>query len=540
MDTAQARKERGAFYTPPTLTQFMTRWAVRHPGARVLEPSCGDAAFLVAAQQHGAALGGAPLALFGYEIFEPAAQSAWAQLGGKATIRTADFFEIPATGDFDVVLGNPPYIRYQRFAGESREKGLAAARAHGVKLPGLANAWAAFTVHAAQFLKPDGRMALVLPAALLTVNYAGPVRAFLMRRFARVRLVMFERRVFPGVQEEVVLLLAEGTGPAAALDVIQLEDANALADLAPDAVSHAAPQSHGGKWTAALLTEDEAAAYRDATQASPWTTMAQWGQVELGTVTGQNKFFALTAERIQRFGLTPHDLVPVVPPGAKHLRGLEMTADDMQALGDLGRTTQLFYPNPDALSAGAQRYIAWGEAEGVDQGYKCRNRSPWWRVPLTQVPDLIIGYMSGAVPRLVHNAARAHILNSCHGITLHPRLRFAAPLLPVLMLNSLTMLGAELIGRSYGGGVLKLEPRDVAQLPLPDAHAVAAAEDRISYARSLCAKAVRGGDWAKAVSQIDDLILRQSLGMTRRDIDTIRQAANKLRARRTKRGKAPR
>ena len=65
-------------------------------------------------------------------------------------------------------------------------------------------------MHAASFLAVGGRMGLVLPAELLSVNYAASVREFLLRRFERVRLILFDERVFPGVQEEVVLLLADG------------------------------------------------------------------------------------------------------------------------------------------------------------------------------------------------------------------------------------------------------------------------------------------------------------------------------------------
>ena len=113
-------------------------------------------------------------------------------------------------------MGNPPYVRYQDFSGVARSRSREAALRAGVPLTGLASSWAAFTVHAALFLKTGGRLGLVLPAELLTVNYAAEVRRFLMERFARVRLVLFTERVFPGVLEEVVLLLADGyeQGPA--------------------------------------------------------------------------------------------------------------------------------------------------------------------------------------------------------------------------------------------------------------------------------------------------------------------------------------
>ena len=94
----------------------------------------------------------------------------------------------------------------------------------------LASSWAAFVVHAASFVAPGGRLALVLPAELLTVNYAAPVRRFLMQRFTSVRLVLFEERVFPGVMEEVVLLLAEGQGPTDYCDLIQAKNVTTLTD----------------------------------------------------------------------------------------------------------------------------------------------------------------------------------------------------------------------------------------------------------------------------------------------------------------------
>ena len=50
-DSAQLRKARGAFFTPPELCRHMADWAIRAPTDVVLEPSCGEAAFLVAAAE---------------------------------------------------------------------------------------------------------------------------------------------------------------------------------------------------------------------------------------------------------------------------------------------------------------------------------------------------------------------------------------------------------------------------------------------------------------------------------------------------------
>jgi adenine-specific DNA-methyltransferase len=107
-------------------------------------------------------------------------------------VKVGDFFTVEPTGSYDAVIGKPPYVRYQNFSGEARACSREAAVRAGVSISGLASSWAAFTVHAALFLTKGGRLGLVLPAELLMVNYAAEVRRFLMQRFARVDLVLFE------------------------------------------------------------------------------------------------------------------------------------------------------------------------------------------------------------------------------------------------------------------------------------------------------------------------------------------------------------
>ena len=41
-----ARKLRGAFFTPQPIAAFLAAWAIRHPSDTIFEPSCGEAIFL--------------------------------------------------------------------------------------------------------------------------------------------------------------------------------------------------------------------------------------------------------------------------------------------------------------------------------------------------------------------------------------------------------------------------------------------------------------------------------------------------------------
>ena len=128
-------------------------------------------------------------------------------------VQVSDFFLLARTGTYDAVVGNPPYVRYQDFSGTARSRSREAALRAGVPLTGLASSWAAFTVHAALFLRAGGRLGLAA-GELLTVNYAAEVRRFLMERFARVRLVLFTERVFPGVLRKSCWSWLTGTSKA--------------------------------------------------------------------------------------------------------------------------------------------------------------------------------------------------------------------------------------------------------------------------------------------------------------------------------------
>lgn len=551
-DTQALRKARGAFFTPPELSRYLVEWAVRDRHDRVLEPSCGDAEFLLAAAvrlralditeqqlKHGA--------LHGVELHPESAAVAADRLhaaGASAEIRVGDFFDVAPAPVYDAVVGNPPYVRYQNFTGSARRKALESALAEGVRLTGLASTWAAFTVHASRFLKPDGRMALVLPAELLTVNYAAPVRDFLLRRFASVRLVAFHERVFPGVLEDVVLLLAEGSGGASGFEIVHVRDLQALDAVATEANHDAgaqtwSPRKPNAKWSRALVDHSLFAEHDALAASGSFVPLAVWGEVYLGGVTGANDYFTMTRHDADEHGLPSAELLPISPPGSRHLRAFRFTRADWEREGASGARALLFRPDGQEPSPEALRYIAEGERRGVHMAYKCRVRRPWWRVPLVRAPDLFLTYMNHRHPRLVANEAGVHHLNSLHGVRLRPGHETPGrELLPLAHLNSLSLLSAEVVGRAYGGGLLKLEPREAIRWLAPSPELVAAASAPLRILRDQLIAAPEH-DTDDLISAVDDLLFTTTLGLDASALARIRNARHQMISRRTARsGKA--
>jgi adenine-specific DNA methylase len=524
-------KARGAFYTPPGIARFLVEWAIRSGSDVVLEPSCGEAAFLIRAYQRLQSFALFPPVadqLVGLDINPEAVRKAEAEiaaLGGQAVLKTGDFLEFRSDQQFDAVVGNPPYIRYQTFNGRARAIAQEASLAQGVRLGGLASSWAAFVVHAASFLKTNGRLALVLPAELLTVNYAAPVRRYLAQRFGQLRVILFEERIFPGVLEEVILLLAEGKGPAQHFELVQAHDSTDLAHRHGQIWN---PVNIEDKWIGALLPKDAAEIYLKILESNWFEPLRYWGKTNLGMVTGNNRYFALTAAQVRELRLHQHELLAICPPGSRHLRGLNFTERAWREMLDHGSAGYLFNPSLEKQSEGALAYIAQGEAAGVHHAYKCRVRSPWWRVPRVSLPDAFLTYMNHDTPRLTTNKAGVYYLNSIHGVTFAPeRRQVASDTLPLAMLNSVTMLGAELVGRSYGGGILKLEPKEADQLPAPSLILIQAIASELHMLRPQLGESLRQRNIRQA-AKIVDRLLRSQLGLTSKEMEKLRSARDAL------------
>lgn len=546
----RSSKARGAFFTPPQIADFIANWAVRSAEDLILEPSCGDAEFLIAAGKRQTGLGAGLFlgeALTGIEVHQETAISARTRLNSHgchaATVINDDFFDVDCSPIYDAIIGNPPFIRYQDFAGDARRKAAAAALRQGVRLTGLASSWAAFVLHACGFLSPGGRLALVLPAELLGVQYASDVRRFLLDRFRCVKLVLFEELVFPGVQEEVVLLLAEGEGSTSNFEVFQARNLENLTTWDNLNWTTFAPNGDE-KWTPALLDPVQIAAYQSVQDSLFFEALGEWGQPYLGAVTGNNTFFTFSNEQIKQLGIPKKELLRISPPGSRHLRSLIFSLAAWAELGAEGKRCYLFYPRSKVLSKAAQDYIADGERRGIHEAYKCANRRPWWRVPLVPISDLLLTYMDRDNPRLITNRAAVHHLNSLYGIAIRDgRKTIARDLLPMAFLNSITLLSAEIVGRAYGGGLLKLEPTEAERLLVPSHSVILRCERTLRSLRPQLSVALRSGNLSRIVRLVDRELLVRGMKTDSDHLTILREARSTLQDRRyarSERTNAPR
>lgn len=519
-------KLRGGYYTPQPIAEFLASW-VGSAGRRLLEPSCGDGAVLRVLTAH------TPVAL-GIEVDAEEADKARASCP-TAKVVNADFFDwfgYEQRGSWDGVAGNPPFIRFQHWSEPTRGLAFDVMRSVAMRPTKLTNAWVPFIVASALALRDGGRLGLVVPAEIMQVSYAAELRAFLVDEFSELTVVTFRRLVFDGILQEVVLLLGvRGPGPAK-IKVVEVDDATALP--APEtltSLAHAPALRHEReKWTKYFLEPAEIMALRRLREERLIPKLGDLAGVDVGIVTGRNQFFVMRPSSGAARGVGEH-LRPLVSKSS-HLRGIHFGHFDLAELerGDalcrlLAIEESVALDEENALRA----YVRAGEAEAVDKGYKCSIRKRWWVVPSVWTPDAFLLRQIHDHPRIIANLAGATSTDTIHRVRMLNGT--SATKLAAASVNSATFAFSEVMGRSYGGGVLELEPTEAEGLPFPDPHMLS--DEDASTVDEL----LRAGRLINALDHIDRVLLVRHHGMQQSFVRELRSAWERLRDRRLRRGR---
>jgi len=534
----QKNRNLASFYTPREVAQVLTDWAITGPATTVLDPSFGGCAFLYSAletlRQKGNATPGKQI--YGVDI-DRDAQSHLAPLlsagGSLEQYIIDDFFNVHpkdfSCGLFGAVLGNPPYIRYHDIEDKAQERAISRLKESGIKISGRASYWAFFLLYSMQFLHTGGRLAMVLPGAFLHTDYSVQVRELLTQNFEEVIVYLLQDRVFEGTEEESILVCAAGARkPHRTLRigaVAKVEDLrDAFENLQTTTQTLDDTKGDGG-WLRALIEPKTLALYDQLVESPNVIRMGEWVKTRIGVVTGNNEFFILSRVEQEQRGIPDNYLVPIIRRPV-HLAGLWVRDQDLQFLAEGGNKFLLLALNQveSKLPKPLREYIQYGQEKDVSRARKCRDRQPWYVVPHTFVPPALMPCMSAAWPRLVVNQSRYTCTNNILRI-LWKEERPAEDWLRLALgtLSTLSQLSAELVGRSYGGGVLKLEPKELARLVVP----LVPVEASDGLARKVDSF-LRQNKLSEATDTVDSALLASNIGLATAKLEQLRAARNRL------------
>lgn len=530
---ASTEKLRGGFYTPEPIVEFILRWGIN--GSKdfdILEPSCGDGVFLKQMLKQKYKYN----SISAVELNEFEAEKADAiQLDNKQVIN--DDFHIYCNNTlhrFDLIIGNPPYIRYQFFDTEQQVEAENIFIRAGLKYSKLTNAWVSFVVGSTQLLKDTGgKIGFVLPAEILQVSYAKQLRNFIAQVYNKINIISFEKLVFPNIQQEVILLLCEKNNTKDhKIEHLELRDAGELKSL--DVVRLRSPQKQidfkSNKWTFYFLAQEEIDFLENISKDRNIPSIAKYAQVEVGITTGSNDFFTVPLTTIEEYDL--HDYARRLVGRSVQVNSVIFTEKDWEKNKySKAKAHLLVFPVMEKLNQknGAVKYIALGESKGIHKGYKCSIRDEWFIVPSLKISDALFIRRNNLYPRLIINKAKAYTTDTMHRVFLRPDTEIKA--FTASYYNSLSLAFTEVCGRSHGGGVLELMPNETEIVLLPYHANNASLLPEID-------KLIRNRtDIDEVLKMTNQIILKEHYNMTNKEIELAHGIWKKLSARRLNRGK---
>jgi adenine-specific DNA methylase len=474
--------------------------------------------------------------IFACEINPEEAVKAKARIGdGRLEVRKGDFlrwflFHGGQADAFDGALGNPPFIRYQYLPEEQQLLAEKVFERFGLPFTKHTNAWVPFVIASLALLRPGGRLGMVVPSEIFHIPHAQSLRRFLAEQCSRILILDPEEIWFSETLQGTVLLMAEKKynrdEKSQGVAVFPIRSRQQLGGD-PEKIFQRASYTNGttikGKWMGVFLDRDERSLLsqlRSDGRAKPFSELAS---VDVGIVTGANKFFLVPDRLVKEFELQKwaHPMFG----RSEHVQGLVYSRNDHAANRRDGLPANFLWfqeENLEDLPENVRRYLDRGLAEKLHTRYKCRVRTPWYKVPSVYIAPVGMLKRAHNYPRLVLNSAGAYTTDTAYRIR---PIAATAESLVFGFVNSLTCLTAEMEGRHYGGGVLELVPSEIERLLLPviDANLgqLAAVDERFRKAK----------DDLAFIRERDSVVLGK-VGLKKQEQEALFNAWSKLRDRR--------
>jgi hypothetical protein len=455
--SAEQRRRQGATYTPTAIVDAMVAWAESYGRPeRVIDPGVGSGRFLIAAAK---TFRNAELVGVDVDPLATLMLRANAEVNGFAdrlTVHLTDYrkLELPAIAGPTLFIGNPPYVRHHDIEERWKTWFAATARRFGFKASKLAGLHVHFFFKTRELARVGDYGTFITAAEWLDVNYGNALRGMVADGLGGTAVHIIDPKVQPFAG-------ALATGAITCFCVgkrsseVTIRAVNSLTELAPLGCGRRIPRhdiAGTPKWSA-LLCEPRR-------MPAGFIELGELFRVHRGQVTGGNAVWIesqATPEVPRRFRL----------PAVTSARELLAAWTELATTRGLRRVIDL-PADLDLLDVGerktVQRFISWARHHGAHDSYIARHRSPWWAVGLRAPAPILCTYMARRAPTFVRNSAKARHINIAHGLYPREPLSEAAITAILAYLRGHTSTAG---GRTYAGGLVKFEPKELERLLVP-------------------------------------------------------------------------
>lgn len=388
-----------------------------------------------------------------------------------------------------ILLCNPPYIRHHHLSinEKKRLQNLIKSRV-GIKLNGLAGLYCYFLLIAHDWLVEDGLAGWLIPSEFMDVNYGKQIKQYLLKKVTLLHIHCFSPKDVQFGDALVSSAIVWFKKKAPPIDYeIKFSYGGALSEPDISSSVSATTLKQSEKWTGILQKSDNVLDKPSEGNHGPPLKLSNLFYIKRGIATGANKFFILTAEQIERRGLPQEFFTPILP-SPRYLLTDEIDTDE-NGNPILDQRLFLLTCNLPENAVRARypslwEYLQEGVRNGIDKRYLCKHRSPWYSQESRPPSSLLCTYMGRISSenerpfRFILNHSKATAPNVY--LILYPKPAIAGTLntKPDLLRAIWKALGEIApgtlmkAGRVYGGGLYKIEPKELASAPADSVTAV--------------------------------------------------------------------
>jgi adenine-specific DNA-methyltransferase len=471
--TQEERNTLGQFSTPVRLAKSILNVSLgllpKKSSISFLEPSVGSGSFVSAALEDGSLFS----RIDGLDIDKEYLQIANECFGSGCSFEVGDFLEMDSRRKYDLILTNPPYVRHHHISQKTKSLKTAEYRKMGINFSGLSGLYCYFILESLKHLSKNGISGWLIPSEFLDVNYGDPIKKYLLTNLTIRRIHVFpvSTSEFSDALVSSCVFFFENLRQDANYDVVvsygpQIERPDLQRTFTRDELKCES------KWST-LLTLDPAKPL-----SSSQTVLGDFFEVKRGIATGGNDFFVLPSSKLKMFGIPKSQTRPILPSA----RYVDVSVVEGGENGDPINVPDLFlistYLEPEQIKENFESLWSYLEKGigTVSEGYICKNRVHWYWQERRDPPLFFCTYMGRSkkeshIFRVIMNKSNAIANNSF--LMLYPTKKLQKMIDQgktnqkslFIKLCDIDDNCFEKAGRTYGGGLHKIEPKELMSIP---------------------------------------------------------------------------
>jgi adenine-specific DNA-methyltransferase len=469
-------RQKGQFWTPEWVAKAMVNYVIEDSNL-VFDPAFGKGAFYLALDDI-ITKSQTRVNFYGIDIDSQLVQEAkehFSKSLESCKVELRDFIKNPPNQLFKSIVANPPYIRHHRLSEQVKmlTKNISI-NALGKTIDGRAGIHVFFLIQSLKLLELNGKLAFIMPSDTCEGIFAQPLWHWITQNYCLECVATFspDATPFPNVDTNPIIFFIRNAPPKKRFVWL-----NVIQPLTEDLSIFVSSKFKLNNFPSLKIVErDLSEALSTGLSRDPeYSTTSKYSLLDFATVmrgiaTGANEFFFLTRDKAVDIKIPKELLIPAIGR-TRDVIGFYLTTDSISELDRKGRPTLLFAPDSrkiEDFSPEVQRYLKQGEQKGLPNRALISSRKPWYKMEQRSIPPFLFAYLGRRNARFIRNLAEVAPLTGF--LCVYPRSDnpdYVDKLWNILK-HPDTLKNLNQIGKSYGSGAIKIEPRALEKLPLPE------------------------------------------------------------------------